>query len=167
MRAGSKGVIDEIGNAIAEARPVVTGLFGFSVGWLIWQWPNEPSPGYASDWFDNLRSGTALLSGLSGWGVAFSLATWIKGRMDKREKQWYEQQITDLRKEQRELDRNRNEDNRWWREYTSNLEETRRREREEDRKEREDNHRELISAFNSLKDAILASVGQAPPGSEL
>ena len=151
-----KIVADGVVNAIAEAGPVVIGLLGLFLGWLVWQLANEPGPVYASDRFSNFVSGAAFLSGLSGWGVAFSLATWIRGRVDKREKQRYEQQIADLREEQRELERKRDEDNRWWREHTSKLEETR-------RVEREKHHRELISSFNSLRDAILASTGQARP----
>lgn len=87
MGALLRSVVGGLGNAIAEAGPVVIGLFGLSVGWLVWQWANEPSPGSVRGWFDNLTSINALLSGLSGWGVAFSIATGVKGQVDKAERQ--------------------------------------------------------------------------------
>jgi len=113
--------------------------------------------GYYGNWFDSLKSSGALFSGLSGRGAGFSLATGIKGQVDKAERQWFEKQIKDLQD-------GRNDDNRWWREYTSGLEETRKEGRGEDRKERDKNHRELVDSFNSLRDAILARSPSPRPG---
>ena len=69
------------------------GLLGASFIWLIWQLINAPSPG---SWNDNLINPGAGVLALTTGSVIFGVATFVESKLDRRERDRYEQRIAEL-----------------------------------------------------------------------